>query len=286
MRPVKNTKRLDPMEGTGLHSILAVGGIGRGKTTALRTLPGRKFLYVFDPNAVKSLEGDESIDYVEFIPDHTDIAMAVQSIASDPAKARKVKPRDVKPKTYTEFEDDYHDRVDSKFFADYDWIAFDSITSLLEIIMDRLLWINRRVGKQPQQDDWAGQINTMKNLFRVAAHPTMGCNIFATAHTDLDRDELSGAIYGKLLVTGRLRVRLPMLFSDIFEMEAYTSKGKAAFTVRTKPDRRHPVVRTTLKECDLVEDVTVDWTKDPVGQGLGRLFKRENMIWPTLKKVA
>ena len=43
--------------------ILAIGPAGSGKTTQLRTLPGKKLLFCFEDNALNSLKGDPDLDY-------------------------------------------------------------------------------------------------------------------------------------------------------------------------------------------------------------------------------
>ena len=53
--------------------ILSVGTTGGGKTTMFSTIPGRKFLYIFDPNAVNTIRGLD-IDYEVFLPDHIPFA--------------------------------------------------------------------------------------------------------------------------------------------------------------------------------------------------------------------
>ena len=58
MQEVSNTK--DPESGN--RKVMAIGPVGVGKTTQERTLPGKKFAYLFDPNARESLQGSD-IDY-------------------------------------------------------------------------------------------------------------------------------------------------------------------------------------------------------------------------------
>ena len=41
------------------HTFLMLGPTGSGKTSQLLTLPGKKFAYLFDPNAILSLRGHD-----------------------------------------------------------------------------------------------------------------------------------------------------------------------------------------------------------------------------------
>ena len=54
--------------------ILAIGPAGSGKSTQLKTLPGKKLLFCFEDNALNSLQGDADIDYQLYLPDVVEIA--------------------------------------------------------------------------------------------------------------------------------------------------------------------------------------------------------------------
>ena len=62
-----------------VESILAIGTTGVGKTTQFLTLPGKKFIYLFDPNALRSLAGHD-VDYEEFRIDSMDLDLSVKSL--------------------------------------------------------------------------------------------------------------------------------------------------------------------------------------------------------------
>jgi GTPase SAR1 family protein len=56
------------------QNFLIVGPAGSGKTSLFATIPGKKFVYVFDPNAVRTLEGLD-IKYEEFLADELDLSI-------------------------------------------------------------------------------------------------------------------------------------------------------------------------------------------------------------------
>jgi hypothetical protein len=125
-----NTKDLG--EDTQLRFLLC-GYPGSGKTTQALTLPGKKFAYVFDPNALQALRGAD-IDYEIFLPDAQDVDLSAKTLKSgigDKPRRRK------EPLTYMNWEKDFDDKYDSGFFDNYDWVVFDSFTNFLDIIMDR-----------------------------------------------------------------------------------------------------------------------------------------------------
>ena len=251
--------------------ILCVGPLGSGKSTQFTTLPGKKFMYCFDPNATDVYRGLD-IDYLPFLPDITDVDISAKTLKSKD-KQTKIDTSSLgklEPKTYLNWERDFEQRVAQGFFAPYDWLGFDSFTTFQEIVMDRIQFLNGRLGKHPEQADWTAEMNVMRNIFRVA---NSSCNVFCTAHTEIFKDDFTGRVHGKIMMTGKNRVRIPLMFAHIFATYADVStKGGATFMVKTIPDREAPVVRTSLKGLAATEDVTIDRTRSPVGQGIGKWF--------------
>src|SRR5258708_37765572 len=107
------------------RKFLLLGDTGSGKTTQFLTLPGKKYAHLFDPNALPSLKGYD-VDYDEYLP--TPVSAAATSL-------KKEIPGDKKGTTtsavYQRFESEFDERLKSGFFDPYDWIGFDSATTLL-----------------------------------------------------------------------------------------------------------------------------------------------------------
>lgn len=252
---------------TTTPKILLLGDTGSGKTSQLLTLPGRKFAYLFDPNAILSLQGYD-VDYEEFLPDR--INLSVKSLKKDVKGDTNSNFKNI---MYAEWEQDFNKKVDSGFFDQYDVIAFDSATTFLDLIMDRVLTINGRGGQWPQQDDYGPQMQTFTNVCRTLM--ALGKVIFMTGHLETKKDELTQRIFRNPMMTGKLRTKIPLLFSHILVCEVDNDgRGGIKHKVMTAPDRMTTSVRTALKKANPYEDVTIDWTRDPVGQGLGALLKR------------
>jgi hypothetical protein len=175
---------------------------------------------------------------------------------------------------YTAWERDAEDKIKSGFFDGYDVIAIDSCTTLLDLIMDYILNINGRPGSWPHQDDYGPQMMTFISVIRTFAG--MGKTLFVTGHLSLEKDDLSQAIYRVPIMTGKLKDKIPLIFSDVYATDAHNDgKGKITYTIQTVSDRRTPIIRSSIKGLNPSEDVTIDWSKDAVGQGLGGILKRE-----------
>ncbi len=252
--------------GSAVKRILILGDTGGGKTSQILTLPGKKFIYLFDSNGLLSLQGHD-VDYEEFLPDR--INLSAQSLS----KGKGDKNSNYQSDLYGEWERDFNKRMDSGFFDPYDVIGLDSATTFLDAIMDRVLTINGRYGSVPQQDDYGPQMLAFTNVCRQLV--SLGKTIYMTGHLDVRQDELTKRIFSRPMMTGRLRVKIPLLFSEIFIADAVESNGKVIHRLQTMPDRLNSTVRTSIKGLEPFEDVTIDWNKDPIGQGIGGILEWE-----------
>jgi hypothetical protein len=162
-------------------------------------------------------------------------------------------------------------------FKDYDVIAFDSMTTFSDLVMDRILWLNGRFGKWPEQGDWTATMNTITNVLRTVTN-IPNATIYVTAHTEFKQDEASGRMRNVLSLIGRLRNKLPLLFSEIWQFSADTdTDGKTHFFIQTAPDRTCPYLRSTIQGLELFEDVTIPRNKwnTPTGEGVGRILSQQ-----------
>lgn len=251
-----------------VHRILALGDSGSGKTTQLLTFPGKKFAYLFDPNALLSLQGHD-VDYEEWLPDRLNLAAGSLSTKKEADKA-SVKSSNL----YQQWESEFNKKLEAGFFDGYDVICLDSATTLLDLIMDRIQSINGCFGQWPTVDMYGPQMIVFTNICRAITG--IGKTVYLTGHLDMRQDELTKKIFRKPMMTGRLVVKVPLLFSDTLGMESTVGDdGKVIYRIQTVSDRTTPCIRTSIKGLSPFEDVTIDFAKDPIGQGLGGLLNWE-----------
>lgn len=251
------------------HKFLILGSTGTGKTSQLLTLPGKKFAYLFDPNALLTLRGHD-IEYEEFYA--SDLSLDANSLSASKTGDKHMS--NMKSDVYLRWERDFEQRLTGGFFDTVDVIAMDSCTTLLDLIMDRILTINGRAGKWPQQDDYGPQMMTFTNIVRTLTG--MGKMLYFTGHLSMEKDELTQKIYRVPVMTGKLKDKIPLLFSDIYATGVETSdKGEPTYTIQTVSDNRTPTIRNSIKGLSPFEDVTIDWSKNPQGQGIGGLLNWE-----------
>lgn len=250
------------------HKILILGYTGNGKTTQILTLPGKKYVYIFDPNALNSLQGYD-IDYDLFMPNQ--VGAAVKSLSKDrPSDKSLAHSSDA----YRIFEQEFNERLIAGFFTPYDWVCFDSATTLLDLIMDRVLTVNGRYGTWPHEDDYGPQMIAFTNICRSIT--AMGKQIFMTGHLETRKNKLTQKVATQPMMTGRLTQKIPLLFSDIFIASTdLDANGKSSYKIQTVPDEEMRTVRTSIKGLEPFESVTIDFSQDPLGQGLGGILNWE-----------
>lgn len=250
----------------GKPAFLLMGNAGAGKTTQLLTLPGKKYAYLFDPRAINSLKGYD-IEYDAFLADDLQLgAVSLSKGRSDPKNPKK-KPGDL----YNRWEKDFEKKQSEGFFDQFDAIMFDSFTTFSDMVMDRILEINGRAGQFPQQDDWGGQMQTISNVIRTFV--AMDKVLLCTAHEELKQDEGTKRMQNTILLTGRLRIKLPLLFSELLHMECASTPTDIKYQIQTRPDRLNPAIRTSFKGLDMFHDVTVKNWANPENYGLGKIMK-------------
>ena len=259
-----------------VYTICNVGGTGSGKTLGLLTLPGKKFDYIFDPNALKTLRGHD-IDYETFIPEHLDLDAVTLALDN---RDKISKPPE--PKTYIEFEKHLESHLKDGFFDPYTVIGLDSITTFTSVVLDRIQHLNGRFGEHPTVADNVATVNTIIRVFRTL----LGFNkiVYVTGHTDFKQEQTktiaggaegSGKMLNIMYFLGGLRKRIPILFSEVWlSYGDPDSKDKMHYYVRTQQDRYNPYLRCSSRFIKPVEDVTVDWDNPLEGQGIGGLLER------------
>lgn len=252
-----------------IRRILTLGNTGNGKTSQFCTLPGRKFAYLFDPNALATLRGQD-IDYEEIAT--APATFDVKSLSKDnKSPSVMAAPNHT---IYVDWEKDVEKKLASGFFNSYDWLALDSATTLLNLQMDRILTINGRAGQFPLQDDWGPQMVAFSNV--ISTFIGRRINLYITGHLKTDKDELTQRIVQLPLMTGQLREKIPLLFTDVFVMQAIEDgRGNVKYTMRTVPNQRETPIRTAFRGLHPIEDVTIDWKKQVEGQGLGGILLKE-----------
>lgn len=171
------------------------GSMGTGKTTALRTAVKPVLIHSFDPGGSKVLS--KEIEKGEIVVDSR----------YEQEDARQ-------PSVYRQWETNFNKLKRDKIFESVGTYALDSITLFSESMMNEILRRNGRAGTTPQLQDYMVQITTIKQYIAIIAN--LPCHTVICGHVEADKDELTGRMLTSIMVTGKLKERLPILLDEIY----------------------------------------------------------------------
>lgn len=187
---------------TKTFNCLVYGALKTGKTSILRTCPKPVFVHSFDPSGTLVLR--DLIEKGEVLAD-------TRFENEDPFK----------PSACRLWESEFNDLYRKGFFNHVGTFALDSMTTWASIIMNEVIRRaaakkkNRVIGEAPQQQDWLLQMSFIENYIRKFL--SLPCHCILLGHADQQKNE-EGANVGDLsiMITGKLRERIPALFSEIY----------------------------------------------------------------------
>jgi len=192
-------------KGQQTFNAIIAGDMGTGKTTILRTARKPVLVHSFDPGGTKVLRPE--IEKGLIIPD-------TRFEAEDPKN----------PTAFRLWEQEFKQLRESGVFEEIGTFAIDSITTFADALMNEILRKAGRSNGVPYQQDYLVQINVLRDYMKILT--TLPCDVILTAHLDPLKDELTGKVAMQIMVTGKLRVKIPLLFDEIYVATTKrTSKG-------------------------------------------------------------
>lgn len=197
---IKKMYEEDPR--TKTFNALIYGSLKTGKTSILRTCPKPVLVHSFDPSGTLVLR--DLIEKGEILAD-------TRFEHEDPFK----------PSACQLWEKEFNYLYRKDFFKHVGTFAIDSMTTWSSIIMNEVIRRaakakkNREIGGAPQQQDWLLQMSFIENYIRKFL--SLPCHCVLLGHADQAKNE-EGAAVGDLgiMITGKLKERIPALFSEIY----------------------------------------------------------------------
>jgi len=261
-----NAKDIDNTIG---QNILVIGSTGSGKTSQIWTLPGKKFVYVFDPNALASLRGCDC-DYEVFLPDTLELDATLKGFNKG-ARSDTIAGSRREPTTYVRWVEDLNERVESGFFDDYDWLCFDSLTFLQKTVMDRQLYINGRYGKVEELADYRVVGSKLSDVFRSIT--ALAINCYYTGHLREFQDEKTKKITTELMLPGQAKAMIPIAMTNIWLAKSDSEGKKTKYVIQTRAERRGlQCIRSSIRGLDPEHDVTISDFDHAKDYGIGKIL--------------
>lgn len=202
---------------------LIYGVSGTGKTYSLRTARRPVHIDSFDPNGTQSVDDCVAEGWL-----FADTRFELE----DPQK----------PDKWLLWGNELRRRSQAGYFDRIGTYATD-LTMLSSAAMNQVLKEANRVGGIPQQNDYLPQMTKIENAIKFLL--TLPCDVVLLAHVNVIKDEVSGRLSYSPLVTGKLVVRIPLLFSEIWVAQTKETAKGLAYTFMTQAAGNY-VARTRL----------------------------------------
>jgi len=183
-------------------NLIVHGPIKIGKTSLVKTCPKPVLIHSFDPGG-------------------TDVLKAMIASGEVLADTRFEAEDPFKPKVCRLWEDEFNNLLRKDFFSHVGTYVIDSMTTWAQTIMYEVIRRaalkkkDRNTGDAPRKQDWMPQMAFIENFMRKFL--SLPCHCILMGHSDQPTDE-DGNATGDLgiMITGKLRERVPALFSEIY----------------------------------------------------------------------
>ena len=181
------------------------GPIKVGKTSLAKTCRKPVLIHSFDPGGTDPLRDE----------------IATGTIIAD---TRFEEENPFKPKACRLWENEFNRLRQMGFFNHMGTFIIDSMTTWAQVIMYEVMRkahvakpAKREIGKAPQENDWLPQMQFIENYMRLFL--SLPCDCILMGHSDRPKDREGNEIGDEgIMITGKLRQRVPALFSEIYYM--------------------------------------------------------------------
>lgn len=254
-------------------NFMVVGPPGSGKTKLATTLPGKTLVSAFDPSAKAAYAGNADIDLIEYPVDSMEMSVTIkrkEGIKTDTVGSKS-------PMAYANFAADFIEIINTGVYKDYDNWVFDTMTTFESIALDAVMFKNGTFGHVPKLDDYPPAMQLTTKLVRAVT--PLPIRVILLLHDELVQDETTKRMENQMLMTGKLKRRLPVLFNHLLRCEVSTigagDKLETKYNLVTKSNPQNPYIRTSFKDLPARIDVTIENFSLPQNYGLGKIIKEQ-----------
>lgn len=142
-------------------------------------------------------------------------------------------PKAVSPRAWSLWESEYERLKRLRIFDQLGTFCIDSLTTMSEAMMNAIMSKGVKVEtvagqRVPSMQCYMALGLMLRDVFKDLSE--LPCDVIVTAHMEAEKDELSGAVMSSIMVTGKMKVKIPMLFDEVYVALTTpgTSDGKVA----------------------------------------------------------
>ena len=191
---------------------LIYGPMGSGKTTLARTCRTPVLIHSFDPGGTKSIRDD--IGKTIFVDTRYEY--------EDPNM----------PSAFQAWDSEYHRLKKIGAFTEVGTYIIDSATTWSAAAMNVVLKKAGRPGGVPFQQDYLPAMVMIENAVKDMI--SLPCDCILLCHDDADKDEATGKMFVGPLFVGKLKVRVPLLFDEIYMATTKEASSGISYTLLTR----------------------------------------------------
>lgn len=207
--------------GTDRLRLIILGEYGTGKTCCAMNCRFPVLLDSFDPG------GTTSRLLTPYIKDHRILRMPI--FERESLKT---------PKAFELYQAHFTKLINSGIFSKIGTYYPDSLTNLGDIIMYKVLHDD---GKDTtDKPEWKHYLKQQLYLISIVKQWTaLPCDVVTTGHIIPVRDEETDRTYYNMMITGKLSVKIPLLFNEIFIMLAKRTSTGTSYQFQTTSDNKY-----------------------------------------------
>lgn len=209
VRDIRDMYKKDLAQDT--FNALILGQVGSGKTTLAGTARKPIYVHSFDPGGTKVFKNFNADDPSKPPRDlfKTGEAIADTRFEGDDSE---------QPKAYKLWENEFQKMRRRGMFEHIGTYVMDSFTTWVLSLKYKILKKQGRTDGIMQIHDWQILGNTVKDVINVMT--ALPCDVILTGHLTTEKDDVSGRIETRLQAIPSLQTELPLLFDEIYCLEA------------------------------------------------------------------
>ncbi len=194
--------------------IIVIGHSGVGKTHLLRTCPQPVYVDSFDKGGSRGVLSD--------MIDQGRIAVDDRWEIDD----------GLNPTAFKGWDDNFTRLMRSNFFDSIGTYAVDSMTSLSDAIMRKVLKDAGRANKKPDfYEDYPAHHRIIRDAIMMIW--SLPCYTILTGHIDVMQDSITGGIISSLMLPGKSAAKVPIHADEVYILEVKETKEGLERTLLT-----------------------------------------------------